>query len=205
MPAGSTTLLLAPGPGSPIVAVGHSPIGRIKDKRSGTILVKMFVDSRRQKAKQAIGSIPWGAGPFADIYIFPSNAVVVTLLMTGYVAEVLSEAGYHTYIESSAASPGEGVADAILQGEVEEFWLYGGPLDSRQQITVTLKLYSADGKNLLWEKKIAAAHDQSIIGSSKSWGNKIQIMVTTVLDEILNQAAKQFSSHGFQQAVKEGK
>lgn len=57
-PAGSAALLAAPGAGPCILAIGHDPVGLIENKRKGVILVKTFADSRRQKAKRAIGSIP---------------------------------------------------------------------------------------------------------------------------------------------------
>lgn len=122
--------------------------------------------------------------------------------MTEYVTEVLNKAGYHAVIESPTAPPDASAADAILQGEIEGFWLYGGPLNSRQKITVTLKLRATGGENLLWEKKFDAAQDKAIIGTYGTWGNKGQKLVTDVLNEILNQTAREFSSDGFQQKVK---
>src|SRR6266566_7454939 len=38
------------------LSVGHAPLAKIENKRSGNILVKAFVDSRSQKDKRSIGS-----------------------------------------------------------------------------------------------------------------------------------------------------
>jgi hypothetical protein len=189
---------------SQCMAVTHAPLERIEMKRSGTILVKAFADLRPQKDKRAIGRIPWAFAPGVDLYFLPADPLNIDILMTEFVAEALREAGYDAVIECHAGT-GEPISSgAVLQGEIRDFWLYGGPLRSQQKISVVLTLQEGNGKKILWKNKIAAVQEGAIVFTAVmgEWGFKGATIVRPALSDALNQAARAFASAEFYRCLK---
>jgi len=90
-----------------------------------------------------------------------------------------------------------------LQGEIREFWLYGGMSGVEGRITIALTLCSTDGKNVLWRKEIETVRNKAMaFASYQTFGNESAKVISGALEDVLNQAAKEFASEAFYENVK---
>lgn len=182
------------------VRVAHSPLESVAQKREGTILVQQFVDSRKED-HQYIGTKRNGFGmPLGNIGVRDGKRV--DAMVTEFFVDALRHAGYDAVIQtSSATQPTGGVkVNAILQGEIKEFWLdlY---MTTWHHVNVDLKLLDKDGKQVLWEKNIQGGK------ASILWlglNSEFEKVIRQALDEALYRAAKEFASEEFYQKVKTG-
>ena len=182
------------------VAVSHSAIGSVENRKSGTILVKTFALARKQDPKfgRAIGSVPSAAGPGLNWVFVSSDPLGVGVQTTEFFSEALNAAGYKTIIETPETAADAKTASAILQGQIREFWLYGGLGGVDGKISVALKLFSPDGNNVLWEKEFATVRQKGMaFASYQTFANESVKVLSAALDDLLNQAAKEFASEQF--------
>ncbi len=183
--------------GTKRVNITHAPLDRIENKKEGNILVKPFVDKR--KDTQHIGNIRNNFG--MDVgHIETEEGVKLDVLLTTYFTEALKEAGYNAVIqEAQSAIPQSQVKfDAIIDGEITDFWLdtymavwhYVGvkvkAIDSVNQSVIWTKDIKGDERNLLW------------YGATSEYEKVINQAVTIAL----NQATKEFASDEFYKSFK---
>src|SRR5437879_6097809 len=78
------------------VSVGHSPIGAVGNKKTGTVFLKTFVLTRKQDPKfsKMVGSVPWAGGPGLNWYFVSSDPLGIAIQTTEFFSEALNAAGY---------------------------------------------------------------------------------------------------------------
>jgi hypothetical protein len=195
------------------VSVLHNRIEASPGGRRETIVVKPFLDSRKESQRPYIGETrePVNVYPLPPVlipvpsgkFIVEKNGANVAEILTGYFAEALKGAGYKvlfstpaslTQLDTASISP-----NAVFEGEVNEFWLTPS-WTTKHLIRVQLKLYNKEGNRLLWEKEIRAQHSEFVgLWSSATF----EEVIKKALDKSLHQAAKEFVSDEFQQKVSE--
>ncbi len=175
------------------IDVTHDPINTISDKKEGNILVKKFVDKREGRIKGYIGN---KRNVYGMVLGNIESNEKLELLLTKYFAEALEAAGYTVVIQKK----GEDLSnfDVVLEGEILEFWLdlY---VAVWQKVDVMLKLTDKETSSVLWEKEVKGEETNALwIGASSEY----EKVVREALNKALNEAAKEFASDEFYQAVK---
>lgn len=184
--------------GTTRVNINHEPINLVESKKEGSVLVKQFVDNR--KDTQHIGNKRNGFGMVLG-HIGTEEGIKLEALLTKYFAEALKEAGYAVVIQEARGISAQGQQtkfNAIVEGEIIEFWL---DLYMKVWHNVEVKVRALDpaGKNILWEKDIKG--DQSNVLWIGSTG-EFEKVISEALTKALNQAAKEFASDEFYRATK---
>ncbi|HXE98528.1 MAG TPA: hypothetical protein VN642_19150 [Dongiaceae bacterium] len=184
--------------GTTHLQVTHEPLERIEAKKQGNIQIKPFIDKRKED-HQHIGNKRNGFGMVLG-HVAPEEGVKLESLLTTYFAEALKEAGYNTVIQDSetAGKQNEVKFDAVVDGEIVEFWLdlY---LKVWQNIEVKTRAIQPATQAVLWENTIKA--DQSNVLWVGATG-EFEKVINEALTKALNQAAKEYASDQFQQAIK---
>jgi len=184
--------------GTTHLQVTHEPLERIEAKKQGNIQIKPFIDKRKED-HQHIGNKRNGFGMVLG-HVAPEEGVKLESLLTTYFAEALKEAGYNTVIQDSetAGKQNEVKFDAVVDGEIVEFWLdlY---LKVWQNIEVKTRAIQPTTQAVLWENTIKA--DQSNVLWVGATG-EFEKVINEALTKALNQAAKEYASDQFQQAIK---
>lgn len=179
------------------VSVTHEPLDHIENKKEGNILVKQFVDKR--KDTQYIGNKRNMFGMVMG-HIGTEEGVKIEVLLTKYFAEALKEAGYNAVIQEaqSAGIPSQVRFDATVDGEIVEFWLdlY---MAVWHKIGVKVKALDPVNQNVLWEKDIRGEEKNVLwIGATSEY----EEVIRQALTKTLNQAAKEFTSDEFYKTIK---
>lgn len=174
--------------------VEHAPLEKVAQKGSGTILVKQFVDKRKE-AHEYIGNKRNGFGMVLG-HVGLQEGQSLEPLLTRYFAEALTEAGYTVVIQGQNPS-GQVKVDAVVDGEIFEFWLdlY---MKVWHNMEVRTRALDADGKRVLWEKTIKA--DQSNVLWIGATG-EFEKVISESLTKALNQAAAEYAGTGFRTAI----
>ncbi len=177
--------------------VAHEPLDRIESKKEGNILIRQFVDKR--KDTQHIGNKRNGFGMVLG-HIATMEGVKLEVLLTNYFAEAFKEAGYNTVIleAQSTVSPGQVKFDAIIDGEIIEFWLdlY---MAVWQYNKVKVKVLNPVNQGIIWEKDIQGDQTNVLwVGLSSEY----EKVISQALTKALNQAAKEFASDQFYKSLK---
>jgi hypothetical protein len=177
--------------------VTHDSLATIENKREGDILVKQFVDKR--KDTQYIGNKRNMFGMVMG-HVGTQEGVKIQDLLTKYFAEALREAGYNAIIQESE-SPGIAKGnrfDAIVEGEIREFWLdlY---MATWHKVAVLVKALDKDTQQVLWEKEVRGEEKNVLwVGVAAEY----EKVIREALTKALNQAAKEFASEQFYKALK---
>lgn len=181
--------------GTTTLNVGHDPLEKVTEMKKGTILVRKFVD-RRKEPHEYIGNKRNGFGMVLG-HVAAPEGVDLESLLTGYFAEALTEAGYKAVIQR-AGDNGAIKFDAVVDGEIVEFWLdlY---MKVWHNMEVRTRLLDPAGNSVRWEKVIKA--DQSNVLWVGATG-EFEKVISESLTKALNQAAKEYSSEEFASAVR---
>jgi hypothetical protein len=184
--------------GTTHLQVTHDPLERIEAKKQGNIQIKTFVDKRKED-HQYIGNKRNGFGMVLG-HVAPEEGVNLENLLTRYFAEALKEAGYNTVIQGSepAGKQNEVKFDAVVDGEIMEFWLdlY---MKVWQNVEVKTRAIQPATQAVLWESTIKADQSNVLwVGAS----GEFEKVINEALTKALNQAAKEYASDQFQQAIK---
>jgi hypothetical protein len=179
--------------GTTRVQINHETLDRVENKKTGNILVKEFVDKR--KDTQHIGNKRNGFGMVLGS-IGTEEGVKLETLLTKYFAEAIREAGYNTYIQGT--QPGQAIIDAIVDGEIVEFWL-----DLYMKVwhntEVKLRALNPVSQTVLWEKDLKSDQSNVLwIGATEEF----EKVISESLTKALNQAAKEFASDEFYGTLK---
>jgi hypothetical protein len=182
--------------GTTTVTVSHDPLQQVPDKKKGDLLVNQFVDSRKPDHKNYIGNKRNGYGMVLGHIGLPDGVKLETLV-TKYFAEALAEAGYNVAISASPV-PGNKKFDAVIDGEITEFWL---DLFLRIWQDVDVKITASDptSKKKLWEKTIKGDKANTLWVGTTSEFEKV---ISEALTIALNKAAQEFASDEFYNAIK---
>jgi hypothetical protein len=109
--------------GTTRLKVTHDPLDSIANKKQGNILVKTFVDKRKEEDQAFIGNKRNGFGMVLG-HVGMEEGVKLDVLLTKYFAEALNAAGYNTVLQSEQeAMPSPARFNAIVTGEIMEFWM----------------------------------------------------------------------------------
>lgn len=180
------------------VSVRHDPLNRVENKKEGNILVKQFVDKR--KAPQYIGNKRNMYGMVLG-HIGTEEGIKLEGLLTNYFAEALKEAGYMAVGQETQAAgitPNQVEFDAILDGEIVEFWLdlY---MAVWHKVGVKIKAIDPTNQNVLWEKDVQGQEKNVLwIGATSEY----EKVIRQALTKALNLAIKEFSSDEFYKVIK---
>lgn len=183
--------------GTTRVPISHEPLTKIENKKTGNIMVKQFVDKR--KDKEHIGN---KRNMFGMVLgnIGTEEGVKLEVLLTKYFAEALKEAGYNIALQGTqqTETPGQVKFDAIVDGEIIEFWL-----DLYMKVwhntEVKLRVLDPSNQEVLWEKNIQSDQSNVLwVGASGEY----EKVISESLTKALNQAAKEFASDAFYQTLK---
>ena len=180
--------------GTTRVQINHETLDRVENKKTGNILVKEFVDKRTDT--QHIGNKRNGFGMVLGS-IGTEEGVKLETLLTKYFAEAIREAGYNTYIQGTQQA-GQVKIDAIVDGEIVEFWL-----DLYMKVwhntEVKLRVLNPASQAVLWEKNLKSDQSNLLwIGATEEFEKVIRESLT----KALNQAAKEFASDEFYGTLK---
>jgi hypothetical protein len=185
--------------GTSQLAVTHDPLDSIGNKREGTILVREFVDEREPEHRgELIGNKRNGYGMVLGSFGC-GGAGQLEALLTDYFADALREAGYNAVVEKRS-SPNELDAirlDAIVEGQIKEFWLdlY---MVTWHQMEVLVTLREPKTEDVVWEKMIDGNETNFLwLGIS----SEFERVIRQALTQALNKAASEFSSDEFYQHV----
>lgn len=179
------------------VEITHDQLDHIENKKEGSILVKRFVDKREDK--QHIGNKRNMFGMVLG-HIGTEEGTRIEVLLTTYFVEALKEAGYNAVIQKaqSAGATSQVKFDAIVDGEILEFWLdlY---MAVWHKIGVKVKAYDPINQNVLWEKVVRGEEKNVLwIGVTSEYEGVIRQALT----KALNQATKEFTSDEFYNTIK---
>lgn len=179
------------------VNVNHDPLNRVENRKDGNILVKQFVDKR--KDPQYIGNKRNMFGMVLG-HIGTEEGIKLEVLLTNFFAEALKEAGYNAVIQETQATgiPSQVKFDATVDGEIVEFWLdlY---MAVWHKVGVKVKAIDPTNQNVLWEKDISGEETNVLwIGATSEY----EKVIRQALTKALNQAAKEFSSDEFYKVIK---
>ncbi len=175
------------------VNISHEPLDRIDAKKSGTVLVRQFVDKRQDT--RYIGNKRNGFGMVLGNIGTQENVRLETEL-TNYFMEALNEAGYHAVIlapDDPLDAPGQVKAVAVLYGRIIEFWLdlY---MMVWHNVEVKLKALDPSTQAVLWESDIQADQKNVLwLGISGEY----ERVISGALTKALNRAAAEFAAADF--------
>lgn len=183
--------------------VTHSPLEPIAQKRQGTIHVHQFTDSRKKDQRYIGNSMDQYRIIIRKHGIQGGKSLEVAV--TEFFAEALNHAGYDVVIQSAdgTLSKNNAKVDAILRGEINEFWLQTAPMRAWQEINIDLRLFDKGDNQVVWKKNIHG--DENNISWIGTLGSSYEKAISEALDKVLNRAAAEFASDQFYQKVKEGK
>lgn len=184
--------------GTTSLQVTHDPLERIEPRRQGNIQIRPFIDKRKEN-HEYIGNKRNGFGMVLG-HVGLTEGVKLENLLTGYFAEALKEAGYTTVIQdpASAATQNEIKFDAVVEGEIMEFWLdlY---MKVWHNMEVKTRAIQPITQTVLWENTVKADQSNMLwLGVTGEFEKVIRESVT----KALNQAARDYASDKFQQAIR---
>jgi len=193
--------IFAWGCSSATLKISHEPFYKVvENKREGNILVTQFVDKRTDT--QHIGKFDAGGDSDFKAFITTEKGVRLEALLTSYFVETLKEVGYNVVFRERYSNDvlNQNIYDAIIYGEIEEFWLDISLANgsSVQHMKIRIKIKAIDptaGQNVLWEKDF-------IKYMTEISREKPEKVIRVALTEILNQALKDFASEEFYKAIK---
>lgn len=179
------------------VEITHDPLDHIENKKEGSILVKQFVDKREDT--QHIGNKRNMFGMVLG-HIGAGKGIKIEEILTMYFAEALKEAGYNAEIQKtlSADVTNQVKFDAIIGGEIVEFWLdlY---MAVWHKVGVLIKVYDPTNQNVLWEMDVRGEEKNVLwLGTSSEY----ERVIRQALTKALNQVTKEFASDEFYNAIK---
>jgi hypothetical protein len=183
--------------GTTPIRVSHSALVPAATLHQGTLLVRQFKDVRAEERRPYVGAKrnSWGM-VLGHVALPPGESLEV--LLTRYFAEALEDAGYHAELQLAGQQPpAELMPDAILDGEIEQFWLdlYVATWD---QIRVAVTLRAPADEAVLWTSTIEGAETNVLwIGATAEY----EKVVRQALDHALARAVAEFSSDDFYRAV----
>lgn len=179
------------------VNVIHDQLTTIENKRDGDILVKQFTDKR--PIKDYIGNKRNMYG-VAVGHIGTKNDIKIEELLTKYFAEALREAGYNVIIQhpQSTEKTEEIKVDAIIEGEINQFWL-DFYMAVWHNVVVLVTVLDKEKKAILWEKEFVGNEKKALWVGAKS---EYEIVIRQALTKALNSAVKEFASEEFYKNIR---
>lgn len=174
--------------------VEHAPLERVAQKGSGNILVKQFVDKRKEP-HEYIGNKRNGFGMVLG-HVGLQEGQSLEPLLTRYFAAALTEAGYTVVVQGQGENS-QLKFDAVVDGEILEFWLdlY---MKVWHNMEVRTRALDPAGTRVLWEKTIKA--DQSNVLWIGATG-EFEKVISESLTKALNQAAAEYASESFRKSL----
>lgn len=182
--------------GTTRVPISHGPLDKVENKKTGNIMVKQFVDKREDteyigNKRNMFGMVLGNIGT--------EEGIELEVLLTKYFTEALREAGYNVITnEPQQTDAGQVKVDAIVDGEIIEFWL-----DLYMKVwhntEVKLRAMDPESQAVLWEKDIKSDQSNVLwVGASGEY----EKVISESLTKALNQAAKEFASDAFYKTLK---
>jgi hypothetical protein len=177
--------------------VTHDPLVQVEKKKEGNILLREFKDTRETDKSEYIGN---KRNTFGMVLGNFDSTETLEPLLTKYFAEALKNAGYNVIIENlkEGSAPPDFSADAIIEGEISDFWLdlY---MAVWQDIAISIKTLEKDTNETLWEKKFVGEETNVLWVGVNSEFEKV---IRQALTKVLNEATNEFASDAFYNSIK---
>jgi len=179
------------------IRVKHGALVGVSQQREGRILVKRFMDRRKNTehigTKRNIMGVPLGNFGVEE-------GVQLEVLMTRCFVEALRNSGYQAFFyEPGGAGAAQDLSryDAVLDGEIRNFWMdaYAAVWHS---IEVRVRLRNPAGK-VLWSKRIRGKQKNPLLVGVTTEFEKV---VRQALTKMLNQATRFFASRKFYSGIR---
>jgi len=179
------------------VNVAHDPLAVAENKKEGNVLVKQFIDKR--KDTRYIGNKRNMYGMVLG-HIGMLEGIKLESLLTEYFAEALRQAGYNAIVldSRSADKKSEIKFDAVMEGEIKAFWLdlY---MATWHNVLVMVKAVDKVTLKVKWEKEIQGSERNVLwVGATAEY----ERVIRQALTKALNNAAKEFASDEFHKSIK---
>jgi len=181
--------------GTTRVAMQSWPLDGVGSQRSGTILVRNFKDVRQEDHKD-IGKMHNAFGVTRRRFSIEQGKTLESLVPE-YIAGALRHVGYNAVLQGQA---GSSAPQAILDGEIKNFWMDMTLARARHRVGLRLVLLDRGGQHVKWQKNVEG--EESAV---------IWIGITPEFERVINggmyfaqkKAAEEFASEEFARAVRE--
>jgi len=176
--------------------IAHNEINKVQNKRTGKLLIKQFIDSR--KDTRYIGNKRNSFGMVLGHVGLHENDNLESIL-TSYFTEALEESGYQVtrFNELTNKKRQQENYDAIIEGDIREFWmdLY---MAVWHKVKVDIKAIDPQNNAVLWENQISGNEKRVLwIGAT----GEFERVVREAITKTLNQAIGDFTGDEFHKAV----
>ncbi|MBU0680542.1 MAG: hypothetical protein KKD73_03880 [Proteobacteria bacterium] len=191
------TLLGGCAAGTTQLQINHNTLNQVSVKREGNLLVKQFVDARKNTIY--IGNKRNGFGMVLG-HVGIHGTESLESIMTRYFAEALQENGYRVTIDNgqSGINSSQQNFDAIIEGSILEFWmdLY---MAVWHRVNVDVKAIDPASGNVLWGKEIAGSEKRTLwVGATGEYERIVREAIT----KTLNAAMEEFASEQFYSSLR---
>lgn len=180
--------------GATVVKVEHEPLKEASVKREGKVAVTTFADKREEGHQKHIGN---KRNAYGMVLGWVDSKGEIEEILTDYFVKTLKEAGYEVS-RVSAIPEDASQFDAIVEGEIVEFWLdlY---MAVWQDMTIKIRVLDGATLNTLWEKVLEAEETNTLWWGVKS---EYETVIREALTKALNMAVDEFSSEEFYKNIK---
>ncbi len=181
------------------VEIKHEPINPAANKKKGNIIIKQFVDKRKDiKSPDYIGNKRNMYGMVLG-HIGTKEGEKLEVILTKYFAEALEAAGYNTFIAAPQSTdvPAQVKFDAMVESEILDFWLdlY---MAVWHKVGVKVKATKLPNLDIIWEREIRGEQSNVLwIGAT----GEFEKVISQALTKALEQAVTEFSSDDFYKVI----
>lgn len=181
------------------VDIKHEPLNPAANKKKGNIMVKQFVDKRKDiKSPDYIGNKRNMYGMVLG-HIGTKEGENLEVILTKYFAEALEAAGYNTFISGPQSTdvPTQVKFDAMVESEILDFWLdlY---MAVWHKAGVKVKAVKLPNLDVIWEREIRGEQSNVLwIGAT----GEFEKVISHALTKALEQAVTEFSSDDFYKVI----
>ena len=182
--------------GTTRVRVYHRELSSASKTRQGKILVKRLVDKRDAKQQPYIGNKRNGFGMVLGHYAVADGQLEDVL--TRHFADALSKAGYEAQVDAGGAPAGDAQCDAILEGDIDEFWL-DMYMRVWHKVSVALRAKNPKTGDVLWTGRAEGNSNNMLwLGINA----EIERAIADALTPALDSAVQSFGSEQFYGSIK---
>jgi uncharacterized lipoprotein YajG len=184
--------------GTTEVKVSHGPLNAVSNTKEGNLLIKRFVDNRKET--KYVGNKRNGFGMVLGHVGLHGDKSLESIL-TQYFAEALQEAGYTVTVHDgiSELDFSQATFNAVIEGEIVEFWmdLY---MAVWHRVGVNIRAINPANEQVLWEDRIEGAEKRTLWAGATGEYERI---IREALTIALNRALEKFASDDFYNSITE--
>jgi len=184
--------------GTTRLQIERSPFDVDVDRQRGEIAVRTFRDLRPEDRRPYVGAKRNNFGMVLGHVAAPEDRPLEDIL-TGYFVEALQRAGYRALREDEAGarSAGDFRPVAVLEGDIETFWL-DMYMATWHNVVLAVRLRDLEGQ-VLWESRLRG-DETNVLWSGAS--GEMEKVIRQALDKALAQAVAAFAADDFAERVR---